>query len=651
MRNSDLYYRAFKDYRKLTAEDAACMRSRKDLAKAGVDDDKLATTKYLCTIREDWVQAIEEGLPFVEKAVAEERQFIRSNGEVIPIEKVKRISKDTVEHLAKHSDLITHLPEDEDDPVTPDKLYMVEKLSDYAVYENRFLYMMLCYLNDFINFRLEKIEELRHTYLGELSLNKQVVGKKRKLTLVTQITDSRKDNEYPLADDASTSLLKRIKDCRSIVMALLDTDLMQQVSKSPMIKPPITKTNVLKMNNNFKRALALYDYIASYKGDGYTYEEVCHDHAPFNEKVADELAESVNLMTFLAYKYGNDLEDMLETAYKEEENRRAREEEQKLIERINRLKKRALESNKTMEEYMLLLEERNRQLEKDSEELQTVRQEVETLNRRIDELNAEKTDFNRRIVSLQRTIEEKELEIERLNQKYIEDMAALRAQHEQEKAALLSAAQAELEALRAANSEKISAMQAEFDAATAAATKEHTEQVRALTGELTEVRTQWESVRHDLEKELADVKRRTENLDADRKKLTDSYDFKMAEMEKQHARALGERERAQKAELEDRDRELYMIRAELDGIRIKQGAVKPSVDYTSRERFVELEEEFEAFKRFFRGQWKLTKRAIRKEVFSAAADPAETVVPPESAEQAPPVPDGQNDDSQTGAGL
>ena len=95
MRNSDLYYRAFKNYRGLTEEDAACARSRKDLTRAGADADKLETTKYLCTIREDWVQAIEEGLPYVEKAVAEERQFIRTNGEVVPIEKVKLNRKDT----------------------------------------------------------------------------------------------------------------------------------------------------------------------------------------------------------------------------------------------------------------------------------------------------------------------------------------------------------------------------------------------------------------------------------------------------------------------------------------------------------------------------------------------------------------------------
>ena len=55
-------------------------------------------------------------------------------------EKVKNVSKDSVAHLARHSNLITRYEEGED--IIPDRLYTVERLSDYAVYENRFLYML-----------------------------------------------------------------------------------------------------------------------------------------------------------------------------------------------------------------------------------------------------------------------------------------------------------------------------------------------------------------------------------------------------------------------------------------------------------------------------------------------------------------------------
>ena len=255
MAKIDVYYRAFRNYRKETKEAKDCQNEIISIRDAQQNKDILESTKYLCIVDEEWVKRIEAGLVFVEKAVAEERQFIRSDGEIVPIEKVKKISRSSVEHLAKHSNFITHVPEDGGD-VVPDKLYMVEKLSDYAVYENRFLYMLLTYLHEFIMYRLEKIERIYGTYDGLLDINKEVELANKKLIYKVRIEEHSENNPYPIKDSKSTSIIQRIKDCDQIINALLDTDLMIQVSKTPLIKPPITKTNVLKMNNNFKNALA-----------------------------------------------------------------------------------------------------------------------------------------------------------------------------------------------------------------------------------------------------------------------------------------------------------------------------------------------------------------------------------------------------------
>ena len=173
----DVYYRAFKNYRSETINVKECVKDRNLIKLANVENDKLSSTKYLCLIDEEWVKEIEEGLKYVQKAIEEGRQFIRTNSEVVPIEKVKRISRESVEHLAKHSDLITHLPEDPQDDIVPDQILMVEKLTDYAIYENRFLYLLLAYLVNFIDFRLDKIEKLRATYLGKFSIDKTIKTK------------------------------------------------------------------------------------------------------------------------------------------------------------------------------------------------------------------------------------------------------------------------------------------------------------------------------------------------------------------------------------------------------------------------------------------------------------------------------------------
>ena len=87
----DIYYRALIDYRKNTGDFRDCVNQRISTTKADAKNDKLTITRKICTVDTDWVDAIEEGLVHVEKALREERQFIRSQGEVVDIEKVKNL--------------------------------------------------------------------------------------------------------------------------------------------------------------------------------------------------------------------------------------------------------------------------------------------------------------------------------------------------------------------------------------------------------------------------------------------------------------------------------------------------------------------------------------------------------------------------------
>ena len=603
MSRIDNYHRAFKDFRKVTVNSPNCIKDRKRLAESNKEADVLNSTKYLCTIEEDWIAAIEEGLVYVEKAVAEERQFIRTNGEVVPIEKVKKISKDSVEHLAKHSDLITHVPEEESDLLIPDELYMVEKLSDYAVYENRFLYMMLCYIRNFIEFRLEKIEDLRRTYKGEAYINKEVITAKRHITIETKVHDERHDNPFPIADETSAALVRRIEDCRQIIDSLLKTDLMTQVAKTPMIKPPIVKTNVLKMNNNFKRALALYDYIASYKGLGYTYEEVNYDFAPYSDKVADEIAEAANLMVFLSYKVGNDIENELERRYNEEERRRKEIEQKKLVQRIQKLKKRALESNKTLEEYMLVLEERNRQLEKDSEELAHIRLEVENLNVQIDTLNAEKSELHRQMGGLKDKLEQKEREIAELNQKYIEDMATAKAVYESNLNRLVQEKEAQEAELKAQFAEE---MAQKID--------EHQAEIDGLNDEIDELNAKYEDAVNEFNGKTQEINRKIAEMETIEQRFSDQYTAREQELEARYEQRFKDETLKCAKEVVAAKEETALIRGELDGMRAERGLMTPSTEYATRERFLELEAAYMAFHKFFKSQWDITKKEIRKTI-------------------------------------
>ena len=421
MNEMDLYYRALRDFYESVNQSKSHNRFIATAQKASAINDKLEAIRTKCIIDEKWVAAIEEYLPFVEKAIREDRQFIRQEGDIVRIEKAKKVSKATVSHLARHSDFITHLPEDESDPVLPDKLYITENESNYAIYENRFLYMLLCYTRDFVELRYSKISELGNTYRGALKINKHIEIGKRTVNFSADLSEVIKSDPLSSADTKINSMIERLEAIRVQVSALLITPLMNEVSKAPMLRPPITRTNVLRMNNNFKNAVALYDYLANYVGPGYTVEEIKKSFAPFETKMSAELFETIAMLSHLTYKYGNGISKMLEENYQNELLLEAQRERERKQRELELLRKRAHEKSGSIEEYLLALEEHEALLKN---EIDAFRQKndrlmasIEKRDREIEEKTAQNTELSAQIHRI-------EDEKEALIQKAAEEKAA-----------------------------------------------------------------------------------------------------------------------------------------------------------------------------------------------------------------------------------
>ena len=581
MNQLDLYYRAFLEYRKLTLSDKECERHRNIISHSNPDGDVLEATKFFCIIKEDWINEIEKGLVFVEKAIKEERQFIRNDGETVPIEKAKHVDKHSVEHLARHSEYISRLPEDDED-IIPDKLYMIERDSDFAVYENRFLYMLLRYLSDFIDVRLGRILELGNTYRASMQMKKTVSLGKRHITYEAALSEDRANDPYSFLNDEARELIGRIEGIEHWVNALLGTPLMEQVAKVPMVRPPITKTNVLRMNNNFKNAVALYEYVTSYVGDGYTIEERKKRYNPFGDAMADEFAEIVLLASFLTYEYGNDIKGELKESYAREEERRRAEEQEKLVAQINALKKRIAEAGETPETYMLLLEKRNKALEKDSEALKEVTEENTALKENVKALENDCERARERISELSEVIVEKNAEIEALNVKYETDMAALREEHKAHVAEIETAHAQKIDELTAEHKSTLAEKELYFNTRIKEITDESAAKVSELRTEFSEKSTNMQA---DFTQRTAEIR---ETADAQVTK----YREENARLTKEHT----------------------LARAELHALRQKHGIKTDMDDFSSKERFEELEEEYKAFAALFENEWKKTKKKIRKEL-------------------------------------
>lgn len=560
MNRLDLYFRAFTDYRKLTKENSESAHLRAAILGGSLEPDKIVSTQYIVSVDSDWVDALEKGLVYVAKAVKEERQFIRRNGEVVPIEKAKAVSRASVEHLARHSNYISHVPEEgSSDDLIPDKILLVEKLSDYAVYENRFLYALLLFLNDFIAVRLNQITDLANKYLAHTSIKKDVTFGKRHLVYTVDFDETSRDDPYRQADQSTQAVIDRILAEQHEVTMLLNTPLMKEVAKAPLVHAPITKTNVLKMNPNFKASLVLWDFVTSYNKKGYGVQERPSVISPFPELVGDEFAELLALTSFLTYENANGLREELLKRYQEEEKRRQKEEQQKLADRIKLLKKRLKEEGITPEEYIGLLE--------------------------------------KRINDLEANLVEKDEEIRILNEKHEAEMEALKQSH-----------LAEIVALKEAQAQALKDLAGDYEA--------------KLAAQKADYESQLATQKADYEEQLLAAAKAKDDLAA--AKNHEIEELEKSEAQKDQAIATSEAALAQEksdraTEKEQLIYEKRLAEAELQALQNDKGKIKRG-EFTSKDRFEELERERDAFNRFFNAEWKAAKAKIREETYAKAKE-------------------------------
>ena len=92
-----------------------------------------------------------------------------------------------------------------------------------------------------------------------------------KVTLEYEIDlkEVREDDPYLREHNGQREKLERLERILRSIYYFLQTPLMVEVAKADKLKPPVTKTNVLRMDKNFKEVVALYDYITAYDRDGF----------------------------------------------------------------------------------------------------------------------------------------------------------------------------------------------------------------------------------------------------------------------------------------------------------------------------------------------------------------------------------------------
>ncbi|MDE7265575.1 MAG: hypothetical protein K2N52_04805, partial [Clostridia bacterium] len=400
-----------------------------------------------------------------------------------------------------------------------------------------------------------------NTYSGGLQIKKNVRTGNRKTAVEIKLDERILNDEYTVSHNPVKDEIDRIDLILKTIVMLLSTPLMEAVSKVPMLKPPITETNVLKMNKHFKGAKELYYFLAAYDKDGFEVVQKTEVLSPFKTETAEDFAQVIALLSFLTYEHGLGLKPELKEIYlktlKEEEEEKSRELKQK----IRSLKKRIEETGKGAEEYMLALEQDNRNMENDVLALAAARGEIEKLNENIAILQGN-------IESLGETVSQHIAEEERL-----------KAEHAEEINSVVNECARQIKSAMDAHAQEI-------------------EQINVLHAE------EIESLNETNGKRLEDMQ---SAMRAESERADERYSVLQSE------KAEAEKQTLQlSAQFEKLRQDKLLTDAKLNALKKQFGL--DTDDFTTEDRFDELERQYAALKALFKEEWKKSKKKIRREV-------------------------------------
>lgn len=210
-----------------------------------------------------WLDKIEETLLYIDDIVRNPKKFIVQEEEVVPVERAKKITLETIRHLAQHTNFIQKI--EDDGTVTPNKVLNVHKEESYDIYENRFIYSLLCNLNTFMQ-RRKKVTENGSFCNIEKNLTYNAKTKLGTENIAVSIELSSSSYDDLNAVSSNGTVKERVEKIELIISDYFNSPFIKELMTGNivMVKSPIRKTNVILKNPNFQKALELWEFIEQY---------------------------------------------------------------------------------------------------------------------------------------------------------------------------------------------------------------------------------------------------------------------------------------------------------------------------------------------------------------------------------------------------
>lgn len=523
------YYRSYKYMQDMLKSDFTHNYIEEALKDGDEGKDSIFGKTNEKVIDMDWVIAIEETLPYIQKAIEEQRRFIKQAENVVRIKKAK-------------------------------KILTVEREEGFAIYENRVLLTLIHKALMFVDDKYSKMKDVPNDSYNNITMNRHLELNQQKLDFSVNYVN---ENHESLAEDLdvedieSLSDFDRIRRIRQGLNECLATPLMKEIAKEPQVKPPLTQTNLLKENPNFKKAVELWSFLDTYKKQGF---ELVGEE--YNGKMTDENKEDVYLVMefqhfMMSITTNPALRKMLQEKY-EEENALAKEEAdrpekvkemvleaqteavhkeeiEKLTAEITELKQKIAEQKQKLEEQANIIKTQEGKIAALENERESHAKQVEQMNADF----AEKTriaeeNFANRLSAKQKEFDDAQTAhneyVTKLNTDNANKIAELNTNHSNEVAQLKSDYENRIDTINKENATATANLKSDYE------------------GQLTSMKADYTSQIKNYEKQIADinaenaknVKELNDNHAKEIKTITKESEKRMADFEKETTKKMND---------------------------------------------------------------------------------------------------------------
>ena len=205
-----------------------------------------------------WIDMVEECIPYLDNIIRNPRRFIVQEENIVPIEKAKVVTEESIRHLAQHTNMIQEVQDD--GTVIPLKLLNVYREETVDLYENRFIKSLVDNLYTFVTNKLEESDQKSYAKVDSEVTYKGLMKRKGEVVEVNLQLSSKKETDVDASKDGHT-LDERIEHIRDIVSAFRGSTFIKSLKESSPVRSPIRKTNVILKEQNFIKALELWEYL------------------------------------------------------------------------------------------------------------------------------------------------------------------------------------------------------------------------------------------------------------------------------------------------------------------------------------------------------------------------------------------------------